>query len=99
MARHYSTRSFLRQIPNALLARYFTDRVLFCDLDFAAMKETKPDELFAAWHLRAADRAARRLRAGFIGRDGRKAEPAGGIARWLGVTWFYQVVVTRDIQG
>ncbi len=26
MARHYSTRSFFRQVPNALLARYFEER-------------------------------------------------------------------------
>ncbi len=49
MARHYSTKSFFRQIPNALLARYFEDRGLFGDLDFGAMSEAKPDELFAAW--------------------------------------------------
>lgn len=49
MARHYSTKDFFRQMPNALLARYFQGRRLFGDLDFAAMKEGKPDELFAAW--------------------------------------------------
>ena len=49
MARHYSTRSFFRQVPNALLARYFAGRGLFEDLDFAAMKETRPDALFEAW--------------------------------------------------
>ena len=49
MPRHYSTRDFFRQIPNVLLARYFQGRGLFGDLDFAAMKEGKPDELFAAW--------------------------------------------------
>ena len=49
MARHYSTRDFFRQMPNALLARYFQARGLFGDLDFSAMKETQPDELFAAW--------------------------------------------------
>ncbi len=49
MARHYSTKDFFRQIPNALLARYFKDRELFNELDFSAMKETKPDELFGAW--------------------------------------------------
>ncbi|MGA7578284.1 MAG: hypothetical protein ACLQUW_12835 [Desulfobaccales bacterium] len=49
MARHYSIRDFFRQMPNVLLARYFQDRGLFGDLDFAAMKEGKPDELFAAW--------------------------------------------------
>lgn len=49
MARHYSIRDFFRQMPNVLLARYFQGRDLFGDLDFAAMKEGKPDELFAAW--------------------------------------------------
>lgn len=36
MAQHYLTKSFFRQTPNALLARYFTDRGLFGKLDFAA---------------------------------------------------------------
>jgi hypothetical protein len=49
MARHYSTKEFFRQVPNALLARYFHGRGLFADLDFAAMKETQTDALFAAW--------------------------------------------------
>ena len=49
MARQYSTKDFFRQMPNALLARYFQARGLFGDLDFSAMKETQPDELFAAW--------------------------------------------------
>ena len=49
MARHYSTRDFFRQMPNALLARYFQSRGMFDDLDFSTMKETQPDELFAAW--------------------------------------------------
>lgn len=49
MARHYSTKDFFRQMPNALLARYFQGLELFGDLDFAAMKEGTPDALFAAW--------------------------------------------------
>lgn len=49
MARHYSTKDFFRQMPNALLARYFYAQGLFYDLDFATMKETQPDALFAAW--------------------------------------------------
>ena len=49
MARHYSSKDFFRQMPNALLARYFQGRGLFKDIDFAAMKESKPEELFAAW--------------------------------------------------
>lgn len=49
MTRHYSTKDFFRQMPNALLARYFHARGLFADLDFTAMKEAKPDRLFEAW--------------------------------------------------
>lgn len=49
MARHYSTRDFFRQMPNALLARYFAARIVFGEFDFAAMSETRHDELFAAW--------------------------------------------------
>lgn len=49
MAGQYSTREFFRQMPNALLARYFQERELFGDMDFSAMKEGKPDELFKAW--------------------------------------------------
>ena len=49
MGRHYSTRDFFRQMPNRLLARYFQERGLFGDLDFAALKEAQPDALFDAW--------------------------------------------------
>jgi hypothetical protein len=49
MARQYSTKIFYRQMPNALLARYFKERELFGNIDFAAMKEGKPDELFDDW--------------------------------------------------
>lgn len=49
MARHYSTRSFFRQIPNALLARYFERQGVLTDLDWSAIKETHPEELFEAW--------------------------------------------------
>ena len=48
MVRHYSTRDFFRQMPNRLLARYFQERGLFGDLDFAALKEAQP-EVFTAW--------------------------------------------------
>ncbi|MBW6487067.1 MAG: hypothetical protein K0B01_13050 [Syntrophobacterales bacterium] len=49
MAGQYTTRNFLRQMPNELLAHYFNERGLFGDMDFSAMKEGKPDELFTAW--------------------------------------------------
>jgi hypothetical protein len=49
MARHYSTKDFFRQMPNYLLARYFHAREAFADLNFSAMKEAQPDELFQAW--------------------------------------------------
>jgi hypothetical protein len=49
MARNYATRDFFRQMPNALLARYFAGREVFGELDFATMSETRHDALFAAW--------------------------------------------------
>lgn len=49
MARHYTTKDFFRQSPNALLARYFHERELFTELNFSVMKETKPDALFTLW--------------------------------------------------
>ena len=49
MSRQYSSKDFFRQMPNALLARYFNARGLLADLDFAAMSEGKPDPLFEAW--------------------------------------------------
>jgi hypothetical protein len=49
MARHYTTNDFFRQMPNALLARFFQERDLLLEFDFTAMKEGKPDTLFAAW--------------------------------------------------
>ena len=36
-------------MPNALLARYFAGRAVFAEFDFAAMSETRHDDLFAAW--------------------------------------------------
>lgn len=49
MARHYSTKDFFRQMPNALLARYFAARGVLQGFDFGAMKETKVEPLFEAW--------------------------------------------------
>jgi len=36
-------------MPNSLLARYFLAREVLQDFDFAAMRETKVEPLFAAW--------------------------------------------------
>jgi hypothetical protein len=49
MGRHYSAREFFRQMPNMLLARYFAARGVLADLDFAALSEAKPEDLFKAW--------------------------------------------------
>lgn len=49
MARHYSTKDFFRQMPNALLERYFRMRRQFESLDFRKMKEGDPKTLFQAW--------------------------------------------------
>ena len=51
MARHYSTKDFFRQMPIALLARYFRANGVLGDQDFSALKDGKPDALFAAWLL------------------------------------------------
>ena len=49
MARHYTTRDFFRQMPNALLARFFQERDLLMAFDFVGMPDSKPEALFAAW--------------------------------------------------
>ena len=49
MAGHYSTRSFFRQIPNDLLARYFQRRGLLGDFGFGSVGKPPPEALFAAW--------------------------------------------------
>lgn len=49
MSRHYSAKHFFRQMPNALLSRFFLERNLLIDFDFSGMKEANPDNLFAAW--------------------------------------------------
>jgi len=38
LARHYSTKNLFTQVPNALLARYFAEQVLFGDLEFTARR-------------------------------------------------------------
>lgn len=50
MTRHYSIRDFFRQMPNALLARYFHTRGVFAYMDVSTLKETAPEELMGAWH-------------------------------------------------
>jgi hypothetical protein len=49
MSRQYSSRDFFRQMPNALLARYFAGTDLLVDVDFTALPEGKPEALFQAW--------------------------------------------------
>ena len=49
MPPHYSPRSFFRRAPTDLLARYFESRGLSFKPDFAAVTDTAPDPLYAAW--------------------------------------------------
>lgn len=49
MTRHYTTRDFFRQMPNALLSRYFGSRGVLNDVDFSGLSEARPDRLFAVW--------------------------------------------------
>jgi len=48
MSRHYSTNDFLRHVPVRLLTRYFKERGLLPDFDFAGLKDAKTDALLAA---------------------------------------------------
>lgn len=48
MTHHYWTRDFFRQMPSALLARYFATRGLLTDFGLTAVKEGKIDALFDA---------------------------------------------------
>jgi hypothetical protein len=49
MARHYQPKRFFRQVPNALLQRYFRDRGVLVEVDFRALGETKVDPIYEAW--------------------------------------------------
>jgi hypothetical protein len=49
MARHYITREFFRQMPNALLSRYFSAHDALAEMDFSKLRDSQADELFAAW--------------------------------------------------
>ncbi len=49
MARHYTTREFFRQIPNALLSRYFITCDGLAEVDFSKLRDVQPDELFTVW--------------------------------------------------
>lgn len=64
MARHYTIKEFFRQMPNALLARYFEQRGMLGDLDFISMREGHPVELFEAW-LRLPDEQRKAMDAEF----------------------------------
>ena len=51
MGRHYSTRDFFRQMPNALLGRYFAAHGALAGVDFAGMKEGQPEaRLLHGWN-------------------------------------------------
>jgi len=64
MAKHYTTMDFFRQIPNALLARYFQGQGLFADLDFAAMKEAKSAERLSGRGLQGSEWSGAVVRVG-----------------------------------
>lgn len=51
MAKHYTVKEFFRQVPNALLARYFEQRGVLDRFDFEQLDETDPDALVEAWLL------------------------------------------------
>lgn len=48
-AQYYSPKNFMRNAPNALLARYFQTLGVLTDLDFSLLTETKIDPMYDAW--------------------------------------------------
>lgn len=50
MASHYSIKSFFRNMPSALLARYFHRRGALTDFKFSELRGIQRDTLFEAWH-------------------------------------------------
>ncbi len=59
MSQQYSPRSFLRQVPNELLARYFHGRGLLLDVDFGRLGETEVEPIYLAWEALPEDERAR----------------------------------------
>ena len=49
MAKHYSIKSFFRDMPAALLARYFDKQGHFQDFNFSSVEKGELDELFKVW--------------------------------------------------
>lgn len=49
MSKHYTIREFFRQMPNAMLARYFEWRQHPHGLDLARVPEARPDPWLAVW--------------------------------------------------
>lgn len=49
MAKHYSPRNFFRQVPNKLLAQYFSKHGLMTNIDFSKLSETKIDAVYEEW--------------------------------------------------
>ena len=96
MARHYSVRDFFRQMPNAMLARYFAARGLLAGLDFGAMKEGKPDELFDAWAA-LPDDERKRMEADF--RDIHDMSTEKGWLAMLGEARFHLEDQPQEMQG
>ena len=49
MARQYQPKRFFRNVPNALLQRYFADRKVLTKVDFSALTETQIEPIYNAW--------------------------------------------------
>lgn len=49
MSKNYTIRDFFRQMPNAMLARYFDAKGIAHDLDLKGLSETKPEPWMQVW--------------------------------------------------
>ncbi len=71
----YNPKSVLRQVPNAILQKYFSRHDEFAAFDWAAIKETRIDPVFEAWQRMPEDR--RKQASGVIRRVHALANPRG----------------------
>ena len=102
MTRHYSTRDFFRQMPNALLARYFQARGEFVSDAGRAMEEAPTGRPATATDPRYTPSNARR--------EARKLETQAMYQRWqkayhdlkkqrrsMSDVWYSQQIAKREI--
>jgi hypothetical protein len=96
MTRHYSPKSFLRQVPNQLLKEFFDRRRQLGDILWYNLRETEVELVYNAWQrLPTAQREA----AEAIFRAVHEMACEGGIRALVEEGHFHQVDLATDLEG